>query len=235
MLKRKEKVKVSSIPESPYVAGKREWNETYGSFISSARAWRMTAYISLCIAALAMFRVVYDAGESKIVPYVVEIDKKANTVNTYPAEKLNVKAKGVIKAMLAGFISDWRTVATDIAVQRRFVEDTYAFIRTDFPSYMAVGEWYQNNDPFKRAQSMTIEVELNEILPVSDTTWRVEWQETVRSRKGETLHTYHYTGTLGVSTGNAVTPKNIIKNPIGLYVTELNWSRDITINQGVTR
>lgn len=229
MFKSKDKSKANTVPESPYVAGKREWNETYGGFISGARNWRIVAYISLSIAALAMFRIAYDAGESKIIPYVVEIDKKANTINAYPAEKLNVKAKGVIKTMLGGFISDWRSVSTDIAVQRGLVEDAYAFLRTDFPSYMAVGEWYQKNDPFQRAESMTVEVELNEILPVSDTTWRIEWEEQVRSRKGEILHRYHYTGTLGVSTGNAVTPKTILKNPIGLYVTELNWSRDITI------
>src|ERR1700686_1996280 len=66
-------------PESPhsaiYLAGRREWNERYGSYIAQRDSWRMLALASLGGAAIAVGGVVWLSAQSRVVPYVVEVNK----------------------------------------------------------------------------------------------------------------------------------------------------------------
>lgn len=218
----------STSISSPYLAARREWNERYGNYIATAKIWRMVALSSLAIAAVSVSGVVYFAVQNKLIPYVVEINSAGDTVQVYKAEQMGPFDRRVVRAQLAQFIQDIRSVSADLAVQRHAIDRAYAHLSSDLPAYIAMNQWFRNNMPFERARHETVAVEVRQVLLLSDNTWRVEWIERPRSRNGESLPETRWTGTINVITGGEVDSRAILLNPVGLYIREFDWSSDYT-------
>ena len=66
-------------PDNPhsavYVAARREWNERYGDYIAHANNWRLIAIAALGVAALAVAGNVWQSAQSRVQPFVVEVDR----------------------------------------------------------------------------------------------------------------------------------------------------------------
>lgn len=226
MGKKKEPTQISS----PYLAARREWNERYGSYIATAKMWRGMAVTSLVIAAVSVGGVVHFASQNKLIPYVVEVNADGDTLQVYQASQMLPADRRVVRAQLAQFINDVRSVSSDVAVQRRSIERAYAHLSGDLPAYTAINTWFRQNVPFERARNETVVVEVRQVLPLSDNTWRIEWIERPRSRNGEALPATRWTGTASVVTGGEVDARTIMLNPVGLYIREFDWSRDFAAN-----
>jgi len=226
MGKKKETQQVSS----PYLLARREWNERYGSYIARAKVWRGIALTSLVIAAVAVGGVVHFASQNKLIPYVVEVGGDGRPLQVYYADEAQPLDQRVIRAQLAQFVQDMRSVSTDVAVQRRAVERAYAHLSADMPAYTAVNQWFRQNVPFERATEETVVVEVRQVLPLSDKTWRIEWVERPRSRNGESMPATRWTGTATIVTSGEVNPQTLLYNPTGLYIKEFDWSRDFSGN-----
>ena len=82
-------------------------------------------------------------------------------------------------------------------------------------------EW----DPFNRAKDYTVSVELSLILPLSNNSYRVEWTEIERDRSGQVLNRPEYQANLTLRQSEQLSGQEMIENPLGLYVTELHWSK----------
>lgn len=107
--------------ENPYLNGRREWLERYGSYISRASNWRMVAFISLMIATLSIFCNVIQANQVKTIPYIIEVDKlgKSSVVNR--ADRASSAPLRLIQADIASCITDWRTVTADVELQKQMI------------------------------------------------------------------------------------------------------------------
>ena len=82
------KTKNESPPEpssssNPYLNGREEWLERYGSYISRAAQWRMVAFFCLILTGISITGNVMQANQVKTVPYIIEVDKlgKSSVVN----------------------------------------------------------------------------------------------------------------------------------------------------------
>jgi len=226
MGKKKETQQVSS----PYLLARREWNERYGSYIARAKVWRGIALTSLVIAAVAVGGVVYFASQNKLIPYIVEVGGDGQPLKSYYAEEAQTLDQRIVRAQLAQFVQDMRSVSTDVAVQRRAVERAYAHLSADMPAYTAVNEWFRQNVPFERAAEETVVVEVRQVLPLSDKTWRIEWVERPRSRNGESMPATRWTGTATIVNSGELNPQTLLYNPTGLYIKDFDWSRDFSGN-----
>ena len=212
---------------SPYLNARREWNERYGDYISAARMWRRAAMVSLGLAVLSVGGVVYFASQNKLIPYVVEISEKGRVLEVYPSDRMLPADERVIRAQLAQFVQDVRGVSYDISVQKRAIERAYFHLSQDYPAYTAVNDWFRGNVPFERARTETVVVDVRQVLPLTENTWRLEWMERPRNRNGEALPEIHMTGTATIIIGGEVTGRTIQMNPIGMYVQEFDWSRNL--------
>lgn len=224
MGKKKEPQQVSS----PYLLARREWNERYGGYIAQAKTWRGVAIVALVIAAISVAGVVYFAGQNKLIPYVVEVGGDGRPLQVFQAERIQALDQRVVRAQLAQFVQDVRSVSTDVAVQRRAVERAYSHLSADLPAYTAVNQWFRQNVPFERAAEETVVVDVRQVLPLSGKTWRIEWVERPRSRNGEALPTVHWTGTATVSSSGEINQQTMLDNPTGLYIQDFDWSRDFS-------
>ena len=173
---------------------------------------------------------IYIGSQSKRIPYIVEIDKLGQVSNVTRAEKVNVDNPRVIKAMLARFIVDWRSVSPDAVIQKAATDRLYKMVPQGSPSLERINDYYRENSPYKVAQSNTISIEpIGTPLPLSDQSWQIEWWETKRSLTGAVLSRTRYKGVLMI-VFNPPKDENEsldLDNPFGLYIVDLNWTQQL--------
>ena len=208
-----------------YLAARREWNERYGSYIAQARTWRLTAFISLGIAAVAVSGVVWIGSQNRVVPYVVQTDKLGDALAIQRADVAAPVDPRLIRAQLARWVSDVRSVYTDVTAQRHLITEAYAMLDQNSAAYEQLNGWFRGSDPFTRAQTEIVDAEVQSVLPLSANTWRVEWQENVRSRDGAKSSSYQWQAVIAFAIKPPTTDADILANPTGLFVKTFNWQQ----------
>ena len=200
------------------MAARREWNERYGSYIAQAHAWRLTALVSLAVTFVAVAGVVWIGAQNRVVPYVVQTDKLGDALAVSRADVAAPADPRLIRAGLARWISDVRTVYLDVAAERAVVNEAYAMVNRNAAAAQQLNDWFSHHDPFKRAQTEMVGVSVESVLPISGNTWRVEWREDERGRDGMADPPTHWQATITISISPPTDDAKILVNPVGLYV-----------------
>jgi type IV secretion system protein VirB5 len=92
-------------------------------------------------------------------------------------------------------------------------------------SVRTLNDWFSNNDPFKRAETDTVSVQVASVLPLSGTTWRIEWREDKRSRDGTLESQENWQASVAISINPPSDDATILVNPTGLYVETFDWTQ----------
>ncbi|QDQ27582.1 conjugal transfer protein [Chitinimonas arctica] len=212
---------------NPYVEARREWNERYGDYIKQAHNWRLCALVSSLVALTAVVGLAYVGGQSKIVPYVVQVDKFGSAVAVGSADKVAPTDEKVVKAYLARFITDWRTVTTDHVTAKSAIERVYAMMASGSPALTKMNEYFKANNPFLVAEKIMVSVEVTSVLPISDHTWQLEWIEVTRDLRGELKSNVRMRASILVDKTPPEDERLFLINPLGVYATDLNWVQSL--------
>ena len=209
---------------NPYLDARQEWNERYGDYISQARSWKIAALVSLGVCAVSVVGVIVMANTSRIVPYVVEVNKLGDAVGVHRADQARALDPRVVKAQLARFITSWRSVSPDVAVQKRTLEDMYAFLSAGDPATVTLNEYMKANNPYERATKETVSVTIENVLPLAGETWQIDWLEERRSRSGELHDVKRWRAAITPAFRQPNDEMTILRNPLGLYTREISFS-----------
>ena len=213
-------------PENnPYLNGRREWMERYGDHIQSAHQWRLVGVGSLLITALAVSGMVYSSSQNHFIPYIVQVDRLGTAVPAGRADEASRADVRGIRAQLARWISDVRTVYVDAAAQRAIIDESYAMISRNGSAFNVLNQNYRTNSPFERAEKETVTIEVHTVLPLAGNTWRVEWTETTRGRNGEVQKTDEWQSSITVLISPPTDEGTILKNPLGIYIIDYSWTK----------
>ena len=207
--------------DNPYLSARREWNERYGDYIARARSWRWAAFGALAVSLVLAIGVVWQAGQSKVVPYVVEVDKLGDAVAVARADRAAPTDERVVKAQLAAWIVDVRSVSSDPLAQKSALSRSYAMTAATATSFL--NDYYQQHSPF--GQSRTVAVSVDAVLPVSKQTYQLQWSEDARDLQGRDLATTHWLASIAVAFDPPTDERGILTNPLGLYITGISWTQ----------
>ena len=217
----------SDTPDNPYIAARQEWTERYGSYVKAASAWRIVGVTSLALALVSTSYALYQSTQVRLVPYIVEVDKLGSAVNAgFPAQ-IEYADPRVVRAVLAGFVTNFRSVTPDAVVQKQYIDRVYAMLRTTDPATEKVNGWFRSASPFEKAKTATVSVEVNNVVPLSTQSFQIDWTEYERDRKGKEVATRRFRG---VATVVLIPPQDeavIRLNPIGLYLQDFDWTAQI--------
>lgn len=217
----------TDIPDNPYIAARQEWTERYGSYVKAAAAWRTVGVTSLALALVSTSYALYQSTQVRLVPYIVEVDKLGSAVNAgFPAQ-IEYADPRVVRAVLAGFVTNFRSVTPDAVVQKQYIDRVYAMLRTTDPATEKVNGWFRSASPFEKAKTATVSVEVNNVVPLSTQSFQIDWTEYERDRKGKEVATRRFRG---VATVVLIPPQDeavIRLNPIGLYLKDFDWTAQI--------
>ncbi|WP_022660078.1 type IV secretion system protein [Desulfovibrio desulfuricans] len=207
---------------SPYLNGREEWLERYGSYISWATQWRMVAFFCLILTGISITGNVIQARQVKTVPYIIEVDNLGKSSVVARADAASATPQRLIQAEIAACISNWRTVTADVELQKKMIDRLSFFMAGSAKGVLR--QWYEANNPYEIAKTgKLVHVEVKGLpLPVSSDSYRVEWVETVRSHAGVTLDTYTYEATVTVQINPPTVDAVLLRNPGGVYITALS-------------
>jgi len=211
-------------PETPYQRAAQVWDERIGSARVQARNWRFMAFGCLALAIGLSGGVVWQAGRSTITPYVVEIDTLGQTRAIGPAIAAYEPTDAQIAYHLARFIENVRSLSIDPIVVRQNWLRAYDYA-TDRAAN-TLNDYARENDPFSRVGQRTVTVEVTSIVRSSGDSFDVRWREQ-SFENGTLANTIRYTAVLSIVLQPPRTEEALRKNPLGIYVHALNWSRDL--------
>lgn len=214
-------------PDNPYLAARLEWNERYGGFVRAANAWRAVAIISLTMALIGTSYALYQSTQVKLVPYIVEVDRLGTPASAgFPAQIDYADAR-VVRAMLGAFVASFKSITPDAVVQKQYIDRTYALLRTTDPSTEKVNAWFRGANPFERARTVTVSIEINNVVALSNQSYQIDWTEFERDRQGKELATRRFRGIATVTLSPPLDEATIRLNPIGLYVRDFDWTAQL--------
>ena len=212
---------------SPYLNGREEWLERYGSYISRAAQWRVVAFICLILTGVSITGNVIQARQVKTVPYIIEVDQLGKLGAVARADSANATPRRLIQAEIANCVTAWRTVTADVELQQKMIDRLSFFMAGAAKGVMR--EWYETNNPYEVAKSgKLVHVEVKGLpLPVSGDSYRVEWTETVRSHAGILLDSNQYEATVTIQIQPPTQEAVILRNPGGIYLTAISAGKVI--------
>ncbi len=214
-------------PENPYVAARQEWNERYGSYVKAAQSWRIVGITGMLMAVIGVGYALYQSTQVKLVPYIVEVDKLGTAVSAGFPQQIEYADLRVVRATLGGFISSFRSVTPDAVVQKRYIDRTYALLRTSDPATEKINAWFRSNSPFEKAKTTTVAVEVNNVVALSNQSYQIDWTEFERDRKGKEVATRRFRGIATVTLTPPQDESTIRLNPIGLYLRDFDWTAQL--------
>lgn len=217
----------SEKTRNPYLDGRKEWNERYGSYIKQVQTWKMVAFISMLTTLASVAGLTYIGSQNKLVPYIVEVDKLGNAQAINYAQQSKLDHTKVIKYSLAEFIQNFRTIYADPKIQKEMVYKIYRYLSPSYSAYNMVNAYYKENSPFDRQSTERVRVKVNSIVQINKDTYQIDWEEIVSDPRGMKMRTDSFKASISFILVPPSTQAEIIKNPIGLYIKEFNFSKVI--------
>ena len=211
--------------DSPLGRSRREWDDRYAGLARGKRNWQLAALGLLAVDALLSAGFIRLATESRITPFVVEVDQLGQAVAFGPAEQLRKTDERLIRYQLNLFVRDVRSVFGDSEVQKTVVNRAYAHSKDGALGFL--NAHFKRSNPFLRAAESTVAVQVQSVLRLSPTSWQVQWKETELAPAGRVLSETSWQAVLGVEIVPPETTEVLLVNPLGLYVTEINWTQTL--------
>jgi type IV secretion system protein TrbF len=217
-------------PVTPYQAAAQIWDERLGTSRVQARNWRLMAFGCLGLALLMSGALVWRSGEALVTPYVIEVESAGQVRAVGEALTPYHPTDAQIAFHLERFITNVRSLSIDPVVVRKGWIEAYDFT-TDHGAAV-LNEYARTHDPFARIGQETVSVELTSVVRASSDTFQVRWIER-RFVNGSAAATERWTAMVSIVLQPPHTEARLRRNPLGIYVNGLNWSRELT-NEGKT-
>jgi type IV secretion system protein VirB5 len=219
-------------PVTPYQAAAQVWDERIGSARVQAKNWRLMAFGSLTLALLMAGGLVWRSAQSIVTPYVIEVDQAGQVRTVGEAATPYRPGDAQIAHHLARFIIDVRSLSIDPIVVRRNWLEAYDYA-TDRGA-ATLNDYARTNDPFSRIGQNSVAVEVTSVVRASETSFQLRWIERAYVN-GAPASTERWTAVLSIVLQPPRTEERLRKNPLGIYVNGLSWSRELDANEGVKK
>ncbi|MGS0741122.1 VirB8/TrbF family protein [Glaciimonas sp. GG7] len=215
-------------PDAPWVLAALHHDDRFLRMAAQVKNWRQFALFGLVLAACSIGGVIYIGSQSKIVPYMIEVDKLGRTLAVRAIggkDAVNDPKKLTFREMIE-FFENCRMVTADAAANNMFL--TRAFDRLSESAYGYVKrELLLRGKPNDIAVNRTISVDVKSAIPVSDNLWTVEWIETSYNLKGEPLpHPELWKANVHFELRPGG-KDDLPHNPTGFTITSLSWAKQM--------
>lgn len=216
-------------PVTPYQAAAQVWDQRLGTARVQAKNWRLMAFGCLTLALMMAASLVWRSGQSLVTPYVVEVDAAGEVRAVGEAATPYKPTDAQIAYHVARFVSSVRSLSTDPIVVRQNWLDAYDY--TTDRGAAALNEYARENDPFARIGQNSTAVEVTSVVRASDSSFQLRWIER-HYVNGALSDTERWTAVLSVVLQPPRNEERLRRNPLGIYVNGLAWSRELDATQG---
>lgn len=211
-------------PVTPYQKAAQIWDDRIGSARVQARNWRFMALGSLALSAGLSGGLLWQSIQSRVTPYVVEVDRLGEPRAVSAAEKGYRPTDPQIAWHLGRFITNVRSISLDPVLMRGNWLSAYDFTTERGAKFLS--EHARQADPFALVGTKSVSVQITSIVRASDRSFQVKWTETAYER-GSLTDTSRWTAILTIVSKVPTSAETLRKNPLGIYVDGVDWAREI--------
>jgi type IV secretion system protein TrbF len=211
-------------PETPYQRAAQVWDDRIGTARVQARNWRLAFFGTLALSGGLASGLVWQGARGTIVPWVVQVDKFGEAQAVAPANADYSPTDPQIAFHLARFIEQVRAIPSDPIIVRNNWLRAYDF--TTDKGALALSDYARTNDPFANIGKGQVAVDVTSVIRASATSFRVAWVER-RYQDGALAETTRWSAILTIVVQTPRTPDALRKNPLGLFVNAINWSKEL--------
>jgi len=211
-------------PVTPYQKAGQLWDERIGSARVQARNWRLAAFGCLALAGCLAGALAWQSTQSRIAPYVVEVDRLGEARAVAQVDDGYEPTDPQVAWHLGRFIRNIRSVSTDPVLVREQWLQAYDFATKRGAVFLS--EYARAADPFAHIGERSVSVQVTSVVRASPDSFQVKWIEQTYER-GSLASTQHWTAVLSVMVKTPRDAEVLRKNPLGLYVDAIDWSREL--------
>jgi len=211
-------------PETPYQRAGQVWDERIGSARVQARNWRLAFFGALALSGGLAGGLVWQSARGTITPWVVQVDKLGEAEAVAPAVADYHPTDPQIAWYLAHFIQEVRSIPDDPIVLRQNWLDAYNFVTSK--GALALNDYARTNDPFGKVGKEQVSVDIASVIRASADSFRVEWIEHHYVNDALAANE-HWSAILTIAVQTPTNADRLKKNPLGVYVQALNWSKEL--------
>lgn len=211
-------------PDTPYQRAGQAWDERIGSARVQANSWRLMAFASLALCAGLGAALVWQGARGSVTPWVVQVDRFGEAQAVGPADAQYRPTDPQIAWHLSRFIEQVRSIPADPVVVRQNWLRAYDYA-TDRGA-LALSDYARADDPFAKLGTTQVSVDVSSVIRASPTSFRVAWTER-RYVDGGLAGTERWTAILGIVVQAPKSAEQLRKNPLGIFVHSLSWSREL--------
>jgi type IV secretion system protein VirB5 len=209
---------------TPYQAAQQQWDERIGSARVQAKNWRLMALGTLVLAFGMAGGLLWQSTHSIVTPYVVEVDTQGSVRAVGPATEAYRPTDAQIDYHLSRFLRNVRSLPIDPIVLRESWFEAYDYATNRAAALL--NEYARVKDPFASVGRTSIAIEIASVVRISDSSFQLRWIE--RTYLNGTLSsTERWTGILSIILQPPKDATSLRKNPLGIYVDSLDWSREL--------
>ncbi len=133
-----------------YLQARREWDERYGDLVLGKRNWQIVFAGLMLLSLVLAIGIVWASARTKVIPYVVEVDKLGYAL-TRPSALTASGTFTTVERMkryeIAAFIRNARLVCSDPVVEQNMINDLLAHAHGEADKFL---ELYFHADDFAR-------------------------------------------------------------------------------------
>lgn len=213
-------------PLSPYHAARWARDRHVEELDNRVAYLRGLAFLLAAVCAVAVHGAVSLARQSRIVPYIVEVDRLGQPLAFGRVEEMSVPEERLLRGEVARFLDAMRTVHTDPVAQNRMIDRGYAYTRGAARAYVDAYFSTPRNNPHLAAREILRLVDVRAVRRVAGSagTWEVQWEEYEVPVRGGAATVRPWQGTLRTAVVPPRDEQALFDNPLGVYVTDLSWS-----------
>jgi len=228
---RKPQVRYAETPQpaTPYQAAGQVWDDRIGTPRVQAKNWRLMAFGCLTLALLMAGGLVWRSAQSFVTPYVVEVDNAGQVRAVGEAATPYRPSDAQVAYHLGRFIELVRSLSIDPIVVRQNWLDAYDY--TTDKGAVVLNDYARTNDPFARVGKESVTVQVSSVVRASDASFNVRWTEQ-RFVHGSPVGTERWNAVISTVLQTPRTEQRLRKNPLGIYVNGLSWSRELDASEG---
>jgi type IV secretion system protein TrbF len=208
-----------------YLTSQVAWDERFGDVITRAKNWR-TAFLMICVLAFLQTCVLLEEmHRSHVVPFVVAVDSLHRAVGMGLATETSIADPHMIQAQLQQYVVDARSISSDPYILKSHLEQVFDWTLPQCQARGFLVDYIRTLDPFSVAKANTVEVDVRNVNAISPQSFEVDWVETKRDNLGALVSKDEWKGVFQVALYAAKDEAHAAQNPLGIYITDISWSK----------
>jgi type IV secretory pathway TrbF-like protein len=211
------------------IAARNEFSNVFGDLARGKRNWQLMSFALIALLAVTTLSYVRLASSQRVIPYLVQVDRLGQVLAIGRADETLKPDQLLVASQLAQFVRAIRTVLPALAAagQAEMIKRGYAFLAPEAAGFLNDYFADSKNDPRLLGAHLTRQVDVTGILRVPNSdVWRLQWTEDERPLEpGLETRTTAWEGYATVRLVPPVTAEAVQDNPLGLYITTINWTQ----------